>query len=84
MDDAAFSIKIGLNKYIVLSPLSKEAIEASGVDGLGDDFGYFVFESVGGVSPQKCSKVLAKCPDYESASRLMEIYSMALHHRVAA
>jgi hypothetical protein len=76
MDDSFFSIEMEPGQYICISTLNKEILEESGVDGLGDDFGYFVYESADEGSGTKCINILAKCPDFEAASRLMEIYGL--------
>lgn len=46
------------------------------VDGLGDDFGYFIYEAIGDARRSQCCNVLAKCPSYEAAMRLVELYAM--------
>lgn len=54
-----------------VSPLDEEVLDAMAVDGLGDEFGFFVYET-NGPSPRDCINVLAKCPTYEAAIRLLE------------
>lgn len=54
-----------------ISPLDIEALDAAMVDGLGDDYGYFVYEARG-PRGAACIDVLAKCPTFEAALRLLE------------
>ncbi len=75
MDDSHFRYEMRPGHYICLSPLSDEILDELGVDGLGDSFGYFIYETEGGVSASRCTNVLAKCPSYEAACRVLEIYS---------
>jgi len=83
MDDSFFKIEIAPNHFICMSPLAQEVLDALGVDDLGDDFGYFIYESTGR-SITGCINVLAKCPSFEAAARLLEIYTLPTHEHNAA
>lgn len=83
MEDSFFYQRLSAEHFICISPLSKHILMALQVDGLGDQFGYFVYESADG-SPRGCTKILAKCESYESASRLIELYNTKADHRLAA
>ena len=73
MDDSFFYRRLAAKHFICISPLSKELLNDLQVDGLGDEFGYFVYESADG-TPRGCMNVLAKCDGYEAAYRLIELY----------
>lgn len=73
MDDSFFYFRLEAKHFICVSPLSKGVLDELGVDGLGDEFGYFIYESTE-PSPKGCTNILAKCEGYETASRLIEIY----------
>lgn len=73
MGDSFFYLRLEAKHFICVSPLSKSLLDDLGVDGLGDEFGYFIYESTE-PSPKGCMKILAKCEGYETASRLIEIY----------
>lgn len=66
-----------------ISPLNEDVLDEAMVDGLGDDFGYFVYETIGPRS-KACIEVLAKCPTYEAAVRLLEFLVPPLHRPIAA
>lgn len=83
MDETFFKFEVGPNHFISLSPLSDEILDEMGVDNLGGDFGYFIYESFGSALSQSTS-ILAKCPSYEAASRLMELYISRVRMRRAA
>lgn len=71
MSDTFFRIALGPEHYMCVSPLDEEKLDAAMVDGLGDEFGYFVYESTGPrINP--FIEVLAKCPTYEAALRLLD------------
>ena len=57
-----------------ISPLEEEILEAANVDGLGDEFGYFVYEAKGPRANTSID-VLAKCPTFEAALRLLDFLS---------
>lgn len=69
-------MRLANDHYVCMSPLTREFFDSLDVDGLGDDFGYFVYESQGAFPVQSIT-VLAKCPSYEAAARLMQIYGSA-------
>jgi len=73
MDDSFFYFKLADDHFICLSPLSKDILGDLGADSLGDEFGYFLYES-SDRSSHSCTKILAKCESYEAASRLIELY----------
>jgi hypothetical protein len=83
MDDSFFYFKLAKQHFICISPLSKGLLGEMNTDGLGDEFGYFVYESTEN-SPRGCTSILAKCESYESASRLIEIYKTAPTRKIAA
>lgn len=76
MSDAFFRIALAEDHYMCISPLDEEVLESAMVDGLGDEFGYFVYETRG---RRDCLsiEVLAKCPTYEAAMRLLDFLVMS-------
>ncbi len=83
MDDSFFKMEIAPNHFVCMSPLTQDVLDALGVDDLGGDFGYFIYESIG-YSTTGCTTVLAKCPSYEAAVRLLEIYASPARNHIAA
>ena len=83
MTDAFFRIALGPHHYMCVSPLDEEVLTAAEVDGLGDEFGYFVYESTGARGTAYI-EVLAKCPTYEAAIRLLEFLAPSPRPSVAA
>lgn len=81
MDDMILSYRIGAIGELCISTISRAAFEASEVDGLGEDDGYFIYErNLDG----SIKAVLAKCASYKSAARLIELYQVALKLRATA
>jgi len=77
MDDLISCRKIALNRYLYLSPLSRQTVENSDAAYLGDD-GYFLYES----SPSGI-EVLAKVPSLATALRLLDIFQESLSRAAA-
>lgn len=59
MDDAFFNIPMGMKRVICVAPITREMLSSSGIDCLGDDCGYFVYETVEG-DPIRAFNILAK------------------------
>ena len=83
MDETFFKFEVTPDHFVCLSPLSQEIIDAFGADDFGDDFGYFIYESRG-IGSSQCTSILAKCPSYEAASRLIELYTSGIRLKRAA
>jgi hypothetical protein len=79
MSDHFLKFETEPGHYICVSTLTKDVLDSLGVDGLGDDYGFFVYEAIGDKTRSRCSNVLAKCPSFEAASRLIELYSVIGH-----
>lgn len=78
MDDSIFKLQVGADHYVCMSPMTKEDLRGLDADGLGDDFGYFVYEAEGRGSSREIT-LLAKCPSMEAADRLVQLYGLAAH-----
>jgi len=74
MDEPHFRFELHPGHFVCLSPLNDDVLDELGVDGLGDGFGYFIYETAGGPEATHCINVLAKCPSFEAACRVLEIY----------
>lgn len=76
MDDAFFNIPMGVKRVICIAPITREMLSSSGVDSLGDDCGYFVYETNEG-DPIRAFNILAKAPSLEAAEKLAELLAAA-------
>lgn len=76
MDDFLAYRRIDGERYLYISSLSKSVVSESEANHLGDD-GYFLYEC----SPLGID-VLAKVASFESAHRLLEIYSEGFERAV--
>lgn len=76
MDDAFFNIPMGMKRVICITPITREMLSSSGIDCLGDDCGYFVYETVEG-DPIRAFNILAKVPSLEAAEKLAELLAAA-------
>lgn len=63
-------------REICVSPVSRDAFEASNAYELGDDTGYFIYE-FDTTRPSAGLEILAKAASYEAALRLIDIYATA-------
>jgi hypothetical protein len=75
MDDILVTKRLGANRTICLSTLTREQIHDSSPEYGGDDFGYFIYEvdhsRKGGVT------VLARVLSFEAALRILQIAESA-------
>lgn len=78
MENLTLSALIEDGREICLSPISRETFEASELDTLGDDCGYFIYE-VDARRPGAGIEILAKVASYEAALRLLDIFFKASH-----
>ncbi|MGE3301829.1 MAG: hypothetical protein AB7M12_01795 [Hyphomonadaceae bacterium] len=77
MDDVFLSARISASRSICISPLPRQTYKEVGAQGLGGEFGYFVYEidtsaMKGGI------EVIAKAASLEAAQRLFELISNSI------
>ena len=87
MDDLCWFATLGANRTLCVSTLSQSILQEAEIQGLGDDFGYFVYEM--DERPRSAGiQVLAKLASEDAAVRLAEILAMRfgseITHPVAA
>lgn len=73
MENLSLSALIEEGREICLSPISRQTFDASELDTLGDDCGYFIYE-VDPNRPNAGIEILAKVASYEAALRLIDIF----------
>jgi hypothetical protein len=82
MEDLYWSAPLGANRTLCVSTLSQNAFQESEVEGLGGDFGYFVYEV--DERPRSAGiQVLAKAASEDAAVRLAQILAMRLGSEAA-
>lgn len=72
MDDIFLSTPIDKNRKICISPLSAKVYREAGGQGLGGDYGYFIYE-IDLANPQAGIEVIAKAVSIGAAMRLYEL-----------
>jgi hypothetical protein len=70
MSDYFHTIKVDCDRFVSISTLEEPQICDEATDGLGDHFGYFIYEHSENISTSGI-EILAKCPTYEAAFRLL-------------
>lgn len=71
-----YSTSLTDGREICVSPVSSDAFEASQAHSLGDDSGYFIYESDHN-NPESGIEILAKAASYAAALRLIDIFVSA-------
>ena len=72
MEDFYISEKVGHNRLLCVSPLSKRSYREAGVHGLGGHEGYFVYETDCG-QPSAGIEIIAKLASFEAALKLLSL-----------
>jgi hypothetical protein len=73
MENLSLSALMEDGREICISPISRETFDASELEALGDDCGYFIYE-VDGNRLSAGIEILAKVASYEAALRLVDIF----------
>lgn len=76
MRNLLFSASLPDGREVCISPVSRDAFEASKAYELGDDTGYFIYE-FDTTRPTAGLEILAKAASYDAAMRLVDIYTYA-------
>jgi hypothetical protein len=76
-----FSTSLPDGREVSVSPVSSDAFEASQAHALGDDSGYFIYES-DIKNPESGIEILAKAASYAAAMRIIDIFVSASGGRV--
>jgi len=76
MEDLYLSVRLDDHRIICVSPISAKTYREAGGQGLGGDFGYFVYE-MNADQPELGIEVIAKAASAEAATRLFEMISTA-------
>jgi len=76
MEDLYLSVRLDEHRIICVSPLSAKTYREAGGQGLGGDYGYFVYE-MNAAHPESGIEVIAKAASAEAATRLFEMISTA-------
>lgn len=71
-----YSASLTDGREICVAPVSSDAFEASQAHALGDDSGYFIYES-DIKNPESGIEILAKAASYAAAMRLIDIFVTA-------
>jgi hypothetical protein len=81
MTDAILYERITEMTELCISPISRAIFDAYEVDGLGEDEGYFIYERA---RNGEITDILAKCPSFEAAAKLVELFRTAVMTRLAS
>ena len=76
MEDLYLSMRLDDHRVICVSPISAKTYRDSGGQGLGGDFGYFIYE-MNTDHPESGIEVIAKVVSEEAAIRIFEMISTA-------
>jgi len=76
MEDLYLSMRLDNNRIICVSPISARTYRESGGQGLGGDFGYFIYE-MDAEHPESGIELIAKVVSEEAAVRIFEMISQA-------
>lgn len=76
MQEFLFSAQLPDGRRVCVAPVSSDAFEENGIESLGDDAGYFIYEidereTAAGI------EILGKAASYDAALRLIEIFESA-------
>lgn len=76
MDEVFVSIPLSEERSICISAITREMLDESGITELGDDYGFFVYETFPH-QPQAGIEIIAKAASIDAAMKLAEILKAA-------
>ena len=73
MKEFLFSARLPDGREVCIAPVSADAFQDNGVDSLGDDTGYFIYE-YDTAQTSAGIEILGKAASYDAAMRLIDIF----------